>query len=394
MPRLHVLRIILFILLIYTCLIGLWLFLPSPTIRPAFRSYHIGSVLTSGSPLTLVYRDSPTLKYGTYRSNSECDYLGITYQLSSNRRKDELTLHIDELELNLTDYALKDKETKTELWTSETLKVKGVRMGSTDHTINMPWFHTPDAILFHNVMHGFDTEVSLRVLVSERGVVEMWKDSEALKALYDRLRFGPSRVKKEMSAAEKESGVLMRFKDVPTTKGTRAEMGGIKVTDVHGELVSRTFGIRMRLLGPLGPVPTIVLFLIEMAVIPALIWVMPKLGLLIGVYAVGVWIWWMMTARPPLGEWIATRLALAPVRWAAGCFGLRRGHRKARRRRTVWSATGPVEEDEEDIRQNGQNENESSRSFGKRMQEIMKGVRVRNRSVDLEESKWHDSSGR
>ena len=59
---------------------------------------------------------------------------------------------------------------------------------------------------------------------------------------------------------------------------TRAELGGIVVEDVKGELNSRTFGVRMWLLGPLGPMPTVVGFLIEMAIIPFVVWAMPKVG--------------------------------------------------------------------------------------------------------------------
>ena len=323
MPRITPLRLLAFFPLAWLCLVFAWLFLPSPQVPRAFRDDHIQQTLVSGQVTTAVFDwDSPA---------GECASYAVDWSLLSNKKDDSITLRVGEARINLTDLVLHDVP-----YLSPKLNA-GVRSGDLNHVINMPWFDYADANLFHHQMHGFTGDLHLRALVLRSQEVQIWKDAASWKIFKD-----PAGLDDERRAV----GLLATFAKVPNVKGGRASISGIEVSVLKGRLPSSTYQVRSTILDIIAPTLMILLFLLELIVLPAAWYIFAFMGPVIAAYVVVVFAFWSASGRPPFREW-------------SGRFLLTRGllakSTKKRQRGRTWGPSGPVLEDS-DI--------ESDESFG------------------------------
>lgn len=370
MPRFTFLRLIKSFVLFWVALVGLWLFLPSPSppLAADLRDHLIQTSLSSGKVLHTVHKwhasyASPDASGHVRRPSDDCAGLLIDWRLIADDTSSAVLLEVGEQQttLNLTDAVLKSAEDNQEsestaeskggghnalngLYVSDTLSVE-VRAGDEDHIINMPWFRWADMALFHNQMHGFTYSIELKLVAhhqTEKGSaarVEIWKASALAGADANHL-LNPRPV-------DREIGLLASFSDIqllPPTTGHPAALSSIHITDVKGDLPSKTYPIRSFILFYLAPFLTVCLFLAIYLASPVLTVLLP----LVAVYVVIVALCWCVAVRradyPGFAEW---RESFWMTRWLASCC-LSRRHQRNRRRRQVmiWGPSGPVYETE------------------------------------------------
>jgi hypothetical protein len=317
MPRLisSLSRILKLVTLSWLCLIGLWTFLPSPTIHD--HQQYIQQTLRSGHVLHTIHRWSPS--FSANSASQEEPFLGpsgsfltIDWRLVSATNSAAALLemgHDFRVPINLTDAILNaqggenavynpnthyDAEGIPSAYIGEQVTVQ-VDDGGEDHMINMPWFHWPDAALFYNQMHGSRYTVHVRA-VARRGTntVEIWKAATLTKCARKQkdvesvldMDFG------QISPEERSIGLLASFSNIHPEAGETSGsiISTIAVADMptDTELPSTTYQIRSLILVPLAPSLTVVLFLLEFLT-PLLV---PVLLPILGAYTLIVLICW------------------------------------------------------------------------------------------------------
>ncbi|OKL58629.1 hypothetical protein UA08_06119 [Talaromyces atroroseus] len=324
MPRLisSLSRIIKFITLSWLSLIGLWIFLPSPTIHEQRQhDEYIQQALTSGSILHTIYRFTPSFSavpepFRPYVSGPGGSLL-IDWRLVSDPAHDDSVALLEmgrdlRVHINLTEAILKvqkrDEEEKAlldvnleidnpPLYISSEITVQ-VDAGDEDHIINMPWFPWSDAILFQNKMHGFTYDVQLRVVARrETGTVEIWK-SDTLLACARKQEDSETLFNidfDKISPSDRSDGLLASFSNIhPAAEAETAAPGGIistiKVADMQmAELPSKTCRLRTLILIPLAPSMIVILYLLLDVFTPLLF---PVLLPILGAYIIIVLICW------------------------------------------------------------------------------------------------------
>lgn len=343
MPRLC-LRLIGILPLAWLCLLGTWLFLPSPTIRNLERDGYIQARLRSGAAVTTVAEFNDSFKKtnmkeysrgGTLVSTScsDCVALILDWRLENHVASDSVMLHIGEARINLTGSALQFSRTEKgsgkegveiggQPYVSEPIMAR-LRAGALAHVIIMPWFNWADRILIHWTEYMGRENIYLRVLVPASGVVEIWKDDPSLRSLFSASQLPGIR------DTDREVGMLAAISNVPTTRiagaHTRANTVQINVSHVQGKLPSKTWPIRSIICGPLY-VPTFML--IDLVWLFISIFIVPSTipgALVEAVVVVGLVIWLCNPRRQ--------RLCGRRVRQT--------------RSRGIWSVAGPVMPDEE-----------------------------------------------
>lgn len=383
MPRLisSVSRILKFFFLSWLSLIGLWTFLPSPTIpvNSAGHDQRIQQTLTSGRTLKTIHRWSPFFFadwVSPHRQSPDCSGLIIDWRLVSDHDDSVALLEMGRdlrARINLTDAILQVQQQRDDavdknppIYFSDQITVQ-VDGGDEDHVINMPWFYWADAAIFHNVMHGFTHDIHLRVVARrETETVEIWK--AAVLAKWVRLAEDEDLAAdfQKISPADRSNGVLASFsnihhhqyqtgQDPPAIKSAYSAISDI-ITDMQAaELPSKTYTIRSWILIPLAPSSTIAFFLMTELLFPYLFPVfLPALA----AYAIIVLICWtyysytyyhhrkatryghgdaatMITKKMGFGDWCSRFWMTRPVcssllcccRCCRCCGGARRGRR-------------------------------------------------------------------
>lgn len=365
MPRFTFLRLIKSFVLFWVVLVGVWLFLPSPSppLAADLRDHFIQTGLASGKVLHTVHKwhasyASPDASGHVPRPSDDCAGLLIDWRLVSDTSAVLLKVGDEQQRttLNLTDAVLKsgEEDQKSEsgaesksghnalngLYVSDVLSVE-VRAGDEDHIINMPWFRWADMALFHNQMHGFTYSIELKLVARQTEKrVEVWKASALAGADASHL-LSPRPV-------DRETGLLASFSDIPLLPSGQtapAALSSIRVTDVKGDLPSKTYPIRSFILFYLAPFLTVCLFLALYLASPVLTVLLP----LAAVYVVIVALCWCVAVRRPdypgFAEW---RESFWLTRYlCSSCCSSRRQQRKRRRRQVmIWGPSGPVYETE------------------------------------------------
>ncbi|KAH8692219.1 hypothetical protein BGW36DRAFT_387200 [Talaromyces proteolyticus] len=345
MPRFTLLRLIKSFLLFWIALVGLWIFLPSLSPAPTnLRDHYIQNILTAGQTLHTVHKwhpsyASPGASGRVPHPSDDCSGLIIDWRLVSDVQHDSVSLDIGEhVHLNLTDAILKSTQKNddddadlftrnNELYVSEVLNAH-INAGDENHVINMPWFRWADMALFHHQMHGFTYAIQIRVVARDGKRVEIWKAST--------LDNGDDVNLIDPRPSDREFGVIASFSDLQVTQSARSGISGIVVSDVKGELPSKTYPTRSFLLVYLAPVLSVCLMLVLYVIMPSLTTVVLPL---VAVYVVVVAICWCCSGRKDFVEWRANF-------WMTRCF-----FASSRRRKrspgavVIWGPSGPVYEE-------------------------------------------------
>lgn len=217
------------------------------------------------------------------------------------------------------------------IYISDQVKVK-VNTGGADHIINLPWFHLPDAALFHNQMHGYDYDVDLRVVArysksEQKTSVQIWKSAPLTEWLRLRkelakrqsLHMKPDKsdpiendnISKDFINAEGKltnilrgnssytSGILATIHGVDSvlssvSSSSSSSKFSIKTTIHNAELPSRTYWIRTLILAPLAPSLMIAFFLLtgSLQFLPILL-LSSKVLAVLALYCAAVIICWI-----------------------------------------------------------------------------------------------------
>lgn len=327
-------RLVKLIFLSWLCLIGLWTFLPSPRIFSPdgngkdnyARNEYIQQTLTSGRVLRTMHTWTPSFTLSSvpavdpfYEPNEvahtqhpadDCRGLLFDWRLVSDaHHKAAVLLEMGRdfrVRINLTDDLLRVQENSApadgvnvvaeggndkSVYISQLINLQ-VDAGSRDHVINMPWFHFPDAALFHNQMHGFTYDVQIRVVARrETGTVEIWKAASLLDCArrqeheQQQHRYGGIRKNDpftldfdKTTLDDRENGILASFSNIyhisgnndgenqPPRKGKA--MSDIKITISADDLPSKTYKLRSLILVPLAPSLIIAFFLLSEVLTP------------------------------------------------------------------------------------------------------------------------------
>jgi hypothetical protein len=319
MPRLTLLRALKLLLILWLVLIFVWVFLPSPEVPPPLRDKYIQNTLISGKTITTVHDwDHPT---------GECAAYAIDWQLIPDTRHDSLTLHIGTSHINLTeplvsheDYPRFDIATRT----------TGVRSGDLNHMINMPWFDYADANLFHHQMHGFDSQLKIRLVATASGVVQVWMNNDRIPSNSDGWK---------QRGWHRGTNLLGAFSGIEVERNSRSSVAGIETSYFTGRLPSRTYYFRSNLLEFLAPTLIVALYLFETVIFQPGRIVLVCLIPIIVLYALIVLCCWLVSGRPPFRGW-SSRFPLTR-------YVFRKQRQKELPKR-IWGPTGPVMADDDD----------------------------------------------
>ncbi|KAK8069927.1 hypothetical protein PG994_006543 [Apiospora phragmitis] len=335
MPRCTITRVLGLLPLTWLCLVGTWLFLPSPQVPSTHRDAYIQQTLRTGGALTTLHPYGDFYKGTVDRvrgSNcKDCGALILDWHLDADAKSDALVLRLGDARLNLTDAALQSAaaDPAKPYYLSDRITSK-VRHGTTDDAINMPWFRWTDKVLVGEVLHGsWDNQIDVRVYSHASGTVEIWKEL----SLWNDFQ-GPTAIRE----TDRMVGLLANFDNISRKQfdgaSNRAKAVDIKVSGIKGEFPSTTWPIRHTICGPLFvptfylPVP--VFYLIREPMTLFILCVVGTLAVL------GLWV---RAGTPEMGLWFA---GLPVVRLCC------RGRARRARRRGVWGPSGPVQDDEEE----------------------------------------------
>jgi hypothetical protein len=281
MPRVTPLRVLRLLVTPWLVLLGIWLFMPSPTTPLSGRQARISSTLTSSRTLTTVipYDDS-------FRSNGkggieEGSSVVVRWYLSYSHKEKGFILRIgDSDDINLS-HDLARSNIRTNLTESKRFrpfmsKPYAIRVGAgdTEHPYNMPWFTYADKIMNYEEFHGFHAEIMLTTVVHTPGVIEVWKSGVVDTAL----KSGSTVHQLRDSYRE---GMLASFELPPPDHDVRVT--SIKVNDVKGDFPSWTYPIRKIIIFPLAPMVGVVSFIL-----------LPVAGVLFVVAAVILTVYWLV----------------------------------------------------------------------------------------------------
>lgn len=362
MPRITPWRILKLFAFVWLIMIWLWLLLPSPPIPHLERGAHIQRTLGSGKPLITVhdwdrYFNANDTKGDDYSFLRQGTALIIEWRLASSKNQ-EFMLRIDDRKIDISSLLAQAEEMNQDAeadkieWTpyfSEPLQFDSVPVGDAEPAVLcFSWFYKSDKHLITHKFHGTTGGMVLRLVVTEPGVVEVWKDA-GMAELLDSLTLAKMRAenlveltiqqKKELFARVKgvkdslsSTSMLARFEDTD-----RKSLQAIVVRDMAGDIPSPSYPIRRALLVLLGPtliafsfglfyIYLFFAFLLPLA--PTLL----LLSLLIGLAISGTTLLcWLRDRRPPFREWTRTFWL---TRWV---------HRDPKRKeKSIWGPAGPV----------------------------------------------------
>ena len=216
-------------------------------------------------------------------------------------------------------------------------------------------------------MHGFTDDVWLRFVVRHKGVVEVWKAGHAVN------------LGRDGKQADQAEGLLIKVDGLGSGVGLR-------VSEVQGRLVSRTFWVRSWLVSILGLSLVIAMALVQGLIVPGLWYVVVGLVPILVGYVVLVIVVWCCIGKPPLLDWARQSWL---TRWMC------RGKRGSGRRVAVWGPAGLVYLREDDDSSADKAEKQHRRaSTGNPFDAFLKAARSRKRSVDLEASnrRWYSDT--
>ena len=184
---------------------------------------------------------------------------------------------------------------------------------------------------------------------------------------------------KDGKEADQVEGLLIKVEGLGSAEG-------LKVGEVQGRLVSRTFWVRSWLVSILGLGLVIAMALVQGVMVPGLWYLGVGLVPMIVGYVVLVIVVWCCIGKPPLLEWARQSWL---TRWMC------RGKRGSGRRVAIWGPAGLVYQREDDDASANMTEKESRRtSTGNPFDVFLKAARSRKRSVDLEASnrRWYSDA--
>jgi hypothetical protein len=339
-------------------MIGMWFFLPSPTIATQQRQAYVQNKLTSGKTVITVFdyaplvEDSPSAYKGS--CSFECEALLVHWRLILTEQSTLLRLSdYDSGEsVNLTDILEEAKAWNTlgksrpgRDWVpyiSPPLDLGRIPSGSTGEEISMPWFHVPDQKLIYHDMHNTYASILVHAVVPEPEVVEFWRGpyvehagiSAETKAQRNFASASPheplEKITYEIMASNKQQlDLLAAFQVLDSQKFGRHVM----VKSLAGELPSQTYPIRRALQVPLGlfiAIPFILFRVFADFMSPFLLYVLIWLGLLAGLVC-----YRRMLEGGPISSYFG-RLS-----WDFNFLRWRR--RSGSEEKHVWGPTGPVD---------------------------------------------------
>ncbi|KXJ92105.1 hypothetical protein Micbo1qcDRAFT_162219 [Microdochium bolleyi] len=341
MPRITPLRVVSLLPLTWLCLITTWLILPSPGLSRASREATVDASLRTGRAVTAAVRYSKS--YGDAYWGSRPDGLLVDWKLESDHESDSVMLIIGlEKRVNLTEAALKGAQYFSEAapaalgvsglegsrkpYVSELLGAD-VAAAEEDDLYIMPWFAWADKLLISYQFRHSRGSLKFRLYVPEPCVVQVWKDLSVL----DRLT-NPA----DIRDSDRETGLIATFSDIPVAHfagaNVRASIASIRITNLAGELPSRTWPIRYMIAQPLYIPVFFPLNIIRFFIIGPL-----SLTVFSAACVLAVLVKWQLAGRPPFREWI--------VQLPYMVFCCRTQSRKARRR-GVWGPSGPMADEE------------------------------------------------
>jgi len=218
-----------------------------------------------------------------------------------------------------------------------------VKTGDQDG-INLPWFARADStLLFWDIHHDL-AFMRFRLRVVDGNTVEIWPESSVWVRVE---RDNVLKSQRLMNDCQNEHDPQMTPALPPLlvlTNVSVAAAGSIKVQLPHGVLnssPSQTFVVR-RVIGSML-VPSGLLLSEAMAwTYPAIVCMLTWVHVVInisGIYAVVVLVWWCLKGRPPFWQWMRSFWL---TRGLIVCLGP-----LEQKRSTIWSATGPVEDEDE-----------------------------------------------
>lgn len=326
----RVLRIAVYAFLTWLALAALWLGLPSPsreyrsqpgryereTLRvskPLLRIYDIGDFFPYPHGLEGVFFTGGV----TRRS------FALGYRLEQQRNTTLLML-TDGLTIDLSpEYVTTYPSVSQEKYTV-------VRTGDQDG-INPVWFSVADSTLLYWWIHRDTAKISVKVRWASATIVEVW----------------PSTVRWDRGAREEvQPLIVLKFKKAPGNGPNQMGLLDEVTMPVGSESPSRTYAIRVLILGIIAPTGLLVLGTVNMVgpIFRASFDVIMFLIKMLGVYCAVVAFLWAVRGRRPLEQdQLVSRFP------GMGIFGARgAGSHRSRGRRMVWGATGPIEVDDED----------------------------------------------
>jgi hypothetical protein len=352
MPRSKLHRALRLFFYVWLVTVAVWALLPSPTFLYAQETLHNEKTLKTSHTLTVV--DSfPIIFTNSSGSDGTGNFIlqwRVSRQLSLQNEV-ELTLEVAGNEpINLAVLM-----GKSEAYHFSKTKHDAVRTPFFDPTrldfaipwvdetgtsaMCLPWFDRSDKVLLTHSMRGGTTNISLRLVVDERGVVEVWPASFVENTLAEL-----QKVRQKPEAADYEEGQLleeaMQFLQesghpiIQLEGGDMRRLEEISVPYVRGNLPSKTYHIREAMLARFGPVLRIALFPLLMIVVPlsALNSVILLILLQGGFACAGIMLSaWLRAGRPKFWPWTRT---FWMTRWV---------YVASQKEKRVWGPAGPVE---------------------------------------------------
>jgi hypothetical protein len=317
-------------------MIGMWFFLPSPTILLDEQKDYIQDRIASGKTVitavnyAALQRDAdPTNSFICYECSDVLFHWrvvksGPNYSLRVSDSDEYNTIDLTGLlrnatELNVGNQELdRDRDIKPRIYYSAPIVLHGIPAGDTDEEINMPWFQPTDKKLIHYNMHNNRVAVTVVAVVPEPHLVHIYRAAYIEQSLLPYT---------EIMSYGLETDYLASF-------GIRDGKNPVIVGHVAGGLPSQTYPIRRALLVPLGPfiaIPFVLFTELSEFLAPFLGFIIFGLVLLVG---------YVIYRRILQGGPISSLFGglCWPIQF------MRRRQRKNRNRQGhVWGPTGPVD---------------------------------------------------
>jgi hypothetical protein len=330
-------------------MIFLWCALPSPTIPANEREAHISRTLASGRPLITVidWTEDFNVPGGNRLLGPGQAYI-TRWQLQQEPHDQGVSLRVGTKEVvNLTDVLAKASSFNADhtgsnmsAWIpffDEARTYGGIWASDVEFSeICLPWFHSADKHFITHEMHGYRGDMTLRFVVPQRGVLELWLETigtqhlnmndYALKSIsHEQLRAASE----SLGEHDRKTGLLATFKSAEMK-----QVGDVAVVGMQGDLLSRTYPIRRALFGPLAPVfsVTYVAFSLLLEAMSGIVILLLKLSPGPALGCAGIMLsCWLRDGRPDFSQWTRT---FWMTRWIP-----RRASGDAKK---VWGPAGPV----------------------------------------------------
>ncbi|KAL5386643.1 hypothetical protein DPSP01_004007 [Paraphaeosphaeria sporulosa] len=343
------LRIILFV---WILTVTFWSLLPSPTIPYTQEALNNEKTLKTSHTL-IVVDDYPTIYQGSSESNG-FGHLIFEWRISRQLNPEsevELTLRVAENDpINLADLMRKSAAfhlsrtkhdaVRTPFFDPTHLDYKVACVDDIKNSdVCLPWFDRSDKALLTHSNHDGTCTISLRIVVDEHGVVELWPASfiENALAQLEKVRLKPEAVDYEEGQLLEETIQFLRESGHPIMQlegGDMTTLEELHVPYVRGNLPSKTYPIRKAMLVRLGPV-------LRVALIPVfgIIYLLSTFSTVIlfilyngALSCAGIMLSaWLRAGRPEFWPW-TQRFRL--TRWM---------YFRSQNQKTMWGPAGPVE---------------------------------------------------